>query len=500
LRLSSAAATALLVGAFWALPVCPSAAASDLRFQLYDGFDGANCRYFNAGAGLPWRHELGDWRDANGQSQGESPFAQVTIESGTAPLSIEWDITALVRGWAAGSYPNSGFLLAPVDGARPVAFASREAGARELRPRLTVEIAGMEQPRILPPVADSTLDCSTKRTLGAENELRVGAGARAVMQFNVAGLSGQDITKATLEMTALRSAGATIGVFRVEPPVSTTAAAAAAHTGIAAAYPRDLGIERDPAVIMATGFESPKWLADWSYLSEGSHADRIERDEKGRFEPFVGRALRVEVTQGENFGLDMGFDFKSKIGYEPEEIYFRYYLRFADDWDPTVDGGKLPGIAGTYGKAGWGGRKADPTVGWSMRGSFNRAPSAANPLHGHITIGTYAYHAAMEDNFGDHWPWIKDGLGVLERNRWYCIEQYFKVNTPGSRDGVIRGWIDGRLALEKDDVYVRDVPSIKIEQVWMDVYHGGTAPAARNMHLYMDNVVIAKKPIGCVTR
>ena len=106
----------------------------------------------------------------------------------------------------------------------------------------------------------------------------------------------------------------------------------------------------------------------------------------------------------------------------------------------------------------------------------------------------------MEDNFGDHWYWTKDGLGVLERNRWYCIEQYFRVNTPGSQDGVLQGWIDGALAFEKDDVYVRDIPSIKIEQVWMNVYHGGTAPAPRNMHLYIDNVVIAKKPIGCVTR
>jgi len=105
----------------------------------------------------------------------------------------------------------------------------------------------------------------------------------------------------------------------------------------------------------------------------------------------------------------------------------------------------------------------------------------------------------MEDNFGDHWPWIKDGLGVLERNRWYCIEQYFKVNTPGSHDGTLRAWIDGSLAFEKDDVYVRDLASIKIDQVWMNVYHGGTAPASRDMHLYIDNVVIAKQAIGCIT-
>ena len=53
---------------------------------------------------------------------------------------------------------------------------------------------------------------------------------------------------------------------------------------------------------------------------------------------------------------------------EPEEIYFRYYLRLGNDWNPTTDGGKLPGISATYSRVGWGGRKADGMTGWSMRG------------------------------------------------------------------------------------------------------------------------------------
>lgn len=486
-----------VVAAFLLLLLSSGTSALDPRLQLYDGRDGATCRYFNEGAVLAWRHALGDWRDANGQPQGDSPFAKAIVEGGSGTRTIEWDVTALVRAWADGTYPNSGFLLAPVDGGRPVAFASREADAHELRPRLAIKLAGIEEPSIRMAVADTTLDCSTRRALGGESELRVGAGARAVIQFDLSGIRGQDITQATLQMTVLRSAAATVGIFRIDPPA--VVGAAPTHTGIAAAYPRDVGIARDPAVIMATGFESPSWRADWSFVNATSHADRIDRDDKRRFEPFIGRALRVEVPEGDNLGLDMGFDFKEKTGSEPEEIYFRYYLRFAEDWDPVVDGGKLPGLAGTYGKAGWGGRRADASVGWSMRGQFNRAPSAANPLHGMITIGTYAYHAAMEDDFGDHWYWMKDGLGLLERNRWYCVEQYFRVNTLGSRDGILRAWIDGALAFQKEDIFVRDVPSIKIEQVWMNVYHGGTAPAARSMHLYIDSVVIARKPIGCVT-
>ena len=48
------------------------------------------------------------------------------------------------------------------------------------------------------------------------------------------------------------------------------------------------------------------------------------------------------------------------------------------------------------------------------------------------------------------------------------------------------------------DIRVRDVNSLKIERVWMDVFYGGTDPAPRDMHLYIDAVVVARKPIGCI--
>ena len=476
--------------------------ASDLRLELYDGSDGANCKYFNVGGGIPWQHPLGDWRDANGQAQGDKPFATSTIRAGGAGRAVDWDVTGLVRGWLEGKYPNSGLLLATLPGPRSaaVAFVSREAGGDEVRPRLILSLAGDAQPKALSPIADVWLDCSTAYALGTKGELRVGDSARSALQFDLAAVAGRSIDRATLVLTTLnmQAFGSAIGIFRLDPPVSATVAAS--HTGIASAYPRDVGIAKNSDVLFATGFESPSWRTEWSYMSEGSHADRVDRDDKQRFKPLLGHALRVEVAQGDNFGLDMGFDFKDKLGYEPEEIYFRYYLRFADDWDPTVDGGKLPGLAATYGKAGWGGRRADPSIGWSMRGQFNRAPSAGNPLHSMTAIGTYAYHAGMQDEFGDHWYWMNDGLGVLEHNRWYCLEQYFKVNAVGAKDGVLRAWIDGALAFEKSDIYVRDVSSIKIEKVWMNVYHGGTAVADRPLHLYFDNVVVAKKPIGCISR
>jgi hypothetical protein len=123
-------------------------------------------------------------------------------------------------------------------------------------------------------------------------------------------------------------------------------------------------------------------------------------------------------------------------------------------------------------------------------------PPAGNPLAGTVPVGNYVYHADMPTQYGDNHLWQNDYRGYLEKNRWYCVEQYLKLNTPGVKDGIMKVWIDGRLAWEKFDWRWRTVPALKIEEIWMNVYHGGTATVDRDVHLFIDNVVIAQQYIG----
>ena len=141
--------------------------------------------------------------------------------------------------------------------------------------------------------------------------------------------------------------------------------------GVAANYPADLGIESDPDAYLFSDFESSDWTQDWTSGTTG-HQENLElvsTDPDRLFEPLAGSALRIRVAAGDHYGASFAFKFQDELGEEPTEIYFRYYLRFADDWEPT-DTGKLPGISGTYGVAGWGGRPSDGTNGWSARGTF----------------------------------------------------------------------------------------------------------------------------------
>lgn len=262
--------------------------------------------------------------------------------------------------------------------------------------------------------------------------------------------------------------------------------------GLAAQYPGDKGIGKDPNVIVSSGFESESWLEVFSGGRRGT-VGVVGEDSKRKFEGLQGKALRVKVEEGGHYGASIQYRFKKKTGSEPEEVYFRYYLRLGDDWDPER-GGKLAGIGGTYGRAGWGGRPSNGRDGWSARGQFNGRKDGKTP------IGYYCYHADMKGRYGSNWIWEKDKLGYLENNRWYCIEQYAKMNTPGENDGILRGWVDGRLAFEKSDVRMRDIAELKIECIWINIYHGGTWPAPSDDHLYIDNVVIAKQYIGPISR
>lgn len=244
-------------------------------------------------------------------------------------------------------------------------------------------------------------------------------------------------------------------------------------------------------VVFHCDFESDTWYQQWGERRIPARVEIVDSDPGLRFEPLAGKALRVQIEKDGHYGLSLAYRFQKQLGYEPEEIYFRYYLRFADDWDPKR-GGKLPGIGGTYGRAGWGGRPVHGDDGWSARGLF------AGQKGGRTPIGYYCYHMDMRGQYGSEWRWDRDDRGLLENNRWYCIEQYVKLNAPGEADGILRGWVDGQLAFEKTDIRFRSVDALKIEDVWVNFYLGGTWTSESEHHVYIDEVLISKGPIGPV--
>lgn len=456
--------------------------------------NGASRDHYNRAGLLPWQSFMGDWRDAAGVAQGGAAFAVATVVDNDTGRFVEWDVTAMVQGWLDGSLRPSGFFLRPVGGGGSFDFRSREHSEPTQRPELVV--VSDQGTVTLGAAADTFLDTSTYTSLGDEHRMRVSTGPNhALLRFDLGGLSGATVISATLRLYTYQQYGGgsiDIGVFL--PDQGHDLPPEAPLRGLADGYLRDQGIGDHPDVWFFDGFETASWVDGWTHV--GGVLDVVGSDPALLFEPLQGNALRATLPEGANTAMNVGYHFLEETGAEPEEAYFRYYLRFADDWEQTVDGGKMPGFAGTYGVAGWGGRPSDGTNGWSARGTFYLSIPDDNPLAGRTPLGNYVYHADMSGSYGDVWLWQNDYRGLLGDNQWHCIEQYVRMNTPTVNDGVIRAWVDGRLAWEKTDLRFRDVTSLKIEEVWMNVYHGGTDVSPHDQHLYVDNLVIASSYIG----
>jgi hypothetical protein len=486
------------VASFLALSVAVSAFSADRKSDWIEGAekgDGATRDYYNRAARLEWKNFMGDWRDSKGVGQGAAAYAIARVDDTDSGRFIEWDVTELIREWRGGKQPNQGFFMRLVGGRGKIDFCSRDHAESERRPQFVV--ATGTNSTTMRAIADTHLVKSTYQSHGQAELLRVSGEDNALVRFDLSSLAlGKSVSKATLRLYTTRQyGGADVGVFRCAQ--GHVAEAAEPLFGLSARYPNDRGISADKAVIFATGFESESWAKEWTRAAEMRVIDTVATDGARKFEPLRGKALRVRIAKGSNAALNTLYKFKPETGSEPEAVYFRYYLRLGADWNQSIEGGKMPGISGTYGIAGWGGRKSDGRNGWSARGLFQRTvPKGDNPLAGLTPIGTYCYHADMKGQYGDNFIWRVGYRGYLENNRWYCVEHYVKLNTPEKKDGVLRGWIDGRPAFEKTDLRYRLADKLRIEQVWMNIYHGGKKPSPHDQHAFIDNVVIAREYIG----
>ncbi len=92
--------------------------------------------------GTLWNNPGGDWYDKNGVSQGNTPYATITVKGGTLPDNryYELDVTELVQEYTSGKYGNTGFLIkARAEDRNYIAFYSLEWQNKNQRPKLIIE-------------------------------------------------------------------------------------------------------------------------------------------------------------------------------------------------------------------------------------------------------------------------------------------------------------------------------------------------------------------------
>lgn len=229
-------------------------------------------------------------------------------------------------------------------------------------------------------------------------------------------------------------------------------------------------------------------LSLWDGGAPGDN-NRVKLTEHG----FRSSALRVTIESGSHNGADFRLNLRETAGNEPEQLYFRYFLRLDPDWAPEL-GGKLPGFSGIYGKSGLGGHPSLPDdPGWSARLMFSPTQDGDS----RTPLGYYVYHLGQEQKYGDGLQWNE--AGKLNPGEWYCLEGEVELNTPGLADGALRAWVDGTPAFDDAGLEFRrpQEPEIRIDSFWFNVFYGGKGVPERDLGLTIDEVVVDTKRIGC---
>jgi hypothetical protein len=187
--------------------------------------------------------------------------------------------------------------------------------------------------------------------------------------------------------------------------------------------------------------------------------------------------------------------------FEPTEtVYLRFYIRLSKAWGwsgknfhphliqfLTTENGKFHGPAASHLTV-----YVEPVNG-KLRLAAQDIQNKDKP-HG-LTQGPLrgGYNGKLHDS--------KDEL--FTDDAWHCVEAMFKLNTldlkadKPNADGVVRGWFDGKLVIDKTDVVLRstDFPKMKFNQFLLLPYFGdGLLPKAQT--LWIDELAVGTERIG----
>ncbi len=248
--------------------------------------------------------------------------------------------------------------------------------------------------------------------------------------------------------------------------------------------------EPPPTLPHTEEFEGGGWHDDW--------VDWRLADERNTSIVRGYRAGGLEVNIPPNERRGTGPFWRMPDGID--EAWFRYRIRL-DDFEP-ITSGKLPGLAGMPNFTARGCNPSTETYpGWSARMLFTAAGSGGLAPD-QIRLGYYTYHLDQPGDCGEFMLWDSDG--VIGQDHWYCVEGRVRLNTPGSADGVLEGWVDSAPAFSQEGLRFRREAEdwLDIRTFWLNVYFGGSTVANdRDLTLRIDDLAISETGrIGCPDR
>lgn len=281
------------------------------------------------------------------------------------------------------------------------------------------------------------------------------------------------------------------------------------------AHPKGQVVKTPDVELYHNGFEVPFWYEGWAKSgNEGAkllpidttHTEHTELVSEGCIS---GKCLKINVAALKCCGIAINYP----IPGNRENVMFEYWLKLAPNFTPDIynskgirgSGGKLPGMGHVNGwplkQCGNGGATSDGINCWSNRLAFYRCKVSG--CINDTRIGGYVYSVENHSNHGDFAAfdglstnWLAAGNGThgqLEPDRWYNIRVQIAMNVPDRHDGVLKAWIDGKLAYDKTDMLWRygGHDNLHVRTFWMNFMFGGSSVGPKeDTYIMLDELKI----------
>jgi hypothetical protein len=222
--------------------------------------------------------------------------------------------------------------------------------------------------------------------------------------------------------------------------------------------------------------------------SVGSLEDSfVAADSRGR-----GKVLRTRLSANtmHSSGGNNGAASFVPLGSAFNSGCISYQIRFSPGFDWSL-GGKLPGLEGVRsgvapgyptggvrpGDKGWSGRMM-----WVSPRSYGESISPDTAL-------SYLYGPKQKGQYGDNYFWQRPFVA----GRWHTVKQCYTMNTVGKANGVLHGWFDGSLVMNRTNIVYRTRNDVGINYLAWNIFRGGsdkswTSP--RDGYVDIDNLLV----------
>jgi uncharacterized repeat protein (TIGR01451 family) len=303
--------------------------------------------------------------------------------------------------------------------------------------------------------------------------------------------------------------GGAVGASTSEQTSATTQAPS--QEGIARKYPGDTGIENDSQVIFTEDFETgslsditDRWT-DHSNVEGMSLVSDVPSASSG------ARSLQITSIGGTN----TGGHFYKRLSIGHDQLYFRFYVKYASGGTYHHTGGKIGGY--------------NPPTNWPQGGAGIRPSGNDRFTIGAEPVGQdpwrfdfYVYWMHMRGNPGDDRYWGNDFIQdptLHFTDKWTCVEVMVKLNNPvSSYNGELALWIDGEQIIHLgegfpngrwvwDSFYPdpagspfegfqwRNAEELEINWIWL-LHYVTQDPPGYVGKVWFDDVVLATSYIG----